>query len=238
MPNQHRGRLTPEQIAEGMHAAARNACRLAEDAKVLLAQERYPSAAALAVTSIEESGKQIVLLKLALVADDAEAMRCWKNEYRKHSVKNRIAKLLPAIQGRAQTIAAFRDLLAQEPKFGQKLEEQRQLALYTDCMDNVQWSEPAQAVDGARARELVKMADALADALSHELVPPDGNTAGVVKSWVRRLGPSWGSSAKKMKEALVAWEQELQARNLPSHVLVPHGYGAAASTPAGQQTST
>jgi AbiV family abortive infection protein len=40
-----------------MNAAARNAARLVSDAEILLGAKRYPSAAALAVLAIEESGK-------------------------------------------------------------------------------------------------------------------------------------------------------------------------------------
>ena len=44
-----------------MNAARRNARRLAEDAKLLLEAGRYPTATALAVLSIEESGKMSIL---------------------------------------------------------------------------------------------------------------------------------------------------------------------------------
>ena len=55
--SQLQGRLTLDQIAEGMNAASKNAIRLVEDAQVLLAAERYPSALALAILAIEEARK-------------------------------------------------------------------------------------------------------------------------------------------------------------------------------------
>ena len=56
-PPRFRGRLSPKQVAVGMNAAARNAARLVSDAEILLEAKRYPSAAALAVLAIEESGE-------------------------------------------------------------------------------------------------------------------------------------------------------------------------------------
>ena len=61
------GRLTASEIAAGMNAARRNAQRLCSDASLLLEQERYPSAAALAVLSIEEAGKTSTLQALSFL---------------------------------------------------------------------------------------------------------------------------------------------------------------------------
>src|SRR5262245_52105360 len=46
---QFSGSLTPQKIADGMNAAARNAMRLFEDAEAMAKVERYPTACALAV---------------------------------------------------------------------------------------------------------------------------------------------------------------------------------------------
>ena len=59
--SQYRGKLTPAQIAEGMNAAICNARRLEGDAQVLFDLERYPTAASIAVLSIEESRKVSIL---------------------------------------------------------------------------------------------------------------------------------------------------------------------------------
>lgn len=55
--NQYRGPLSSTEIAAGMNAARENTNRLAKDAKLLFEQERYPSALALAILAIEETGK-------------------------------------------------------------------------------------------------------------------------------------------------------------------------------------
>ena len=64
---QYKGKLDPEQIAQGMNAARRNAQRLADDAKLLLSAKRYPTAASLAILSIEESGKVSILRGIAFI---------------------------------------------------------------------------------------------------------------------------------------------------------------------------
>ena len=70
----YRGKLSLGQIVAGMNAAIRNARRLADDAKTLLDLSRYPTAASLAILSIEESGK-VSVLRLMAIAPDEQAIR-------------------------------------------------------------------------------------------------------------------------------------------------------------------
>ena len=58
---EYSGKLSPKQIADGMNAANANAKRLMNDAKILLEKGSIPSAAALAILSIEETGKLSLL---------------------------------------------------------------------------------------------------------------------------------------------------------------------------------
>jgi AbiV family abortive infection protein len=90
---QYRGQLSTARVAQGMNAARRNASRLADDARLLLEAGRFPTAAAVAVLSIEESGKPMILRRLLTCADDVERREVWK-AYRKHTEKN-ILGLLP-----------------------------------------------------------------------------------------------------------------------------------------------
>ncbi len=55
--SQYKGELNATEITLGINAARRNATRLAEDASLLIDNKRYPSGLALAILSIEESGK-------------------------------------------------------------------------------------------------------------------------------------------------------------------------------------
>src|SRR5437660_6163383 len=91
--NQFAGTLDPAQVAAGMNVAARNAKRLAEDAALLLEHKRFASSAALAVLSIEESGKPSILRQMASAQTHEEAKPRWR-EYRSHTRKNRIGAFL------------------------------------------------------------------------------------------------------------------------------------------------
>lgn len=85
--NGYKGTLTPQQIADGINAANKNANRLANDAKILLDANRDPSATSLAILSIEEGGKVSILRSLALAKDEKEILECWR-DYRSHTKKN------------------------------------------------------------------------------------------------------------------------------------------------------
>lgn len=85
--NTYRGPLSAAEISAGMNAANANALRLVEDAKVLLAAGRIPTAASLAALSIEESGKTSILRQLATAASKDEITTAWKG-YRSHTRKN------------------------------------------------------------------------------------------------------------------------------------------------------
>ena len=87
--NQYKDKLSPAQLAEGINAALGNAKRLAEDAVLLLQAKRYPSAASLAILSVEESGKISILRALALARDGDAVKDSWR-DYRSHTKKNAI----------------------------------------------------------------------------------------------------------------------------------------------------
>ena len=93
--DQVKGRLTPAQITAGFNAASQNAKRLCEDALLLLNEKRYPSAASLAILSIEESGKGPILRELALAKDKKAILSAWQ-AYRSHTKKN-VNWLLPQL---------------------------------------------------------------------------------------------------------------------------------------------
>jgi AbiV family abortive infection protein len=67
---QYKGRLTPQQAADGINEARGNAERLYADAAVLFEQKRFESACALAILSIEEFGKPAILRRVATATTD------------------------------------------------------------------------------------------------------------------------------------------------------------------------
>ena len=203
--SQYRGRLTPAQIADGMNAAIRNARRLADDAHALFDLERYPTAASIAVLSIEESGKVSTLRHLAMAHDLPSCRQIWR-DYRNHRSKN-VAWVLPDL-----VAAGARDLdslqLATEPDAEHTaiLNNIKQIGLYSDCLGSVQWSEPEEVIDRQLAQMLVCIADLFA---AKEAVTPEE-----MELWIAHLGPAYGAPLETMKEALINWYRAMNEAGL------------------------
>ncbi len=131
--NQYKGRLSPKQIAEGINAVRRNAARLLEDAQIFLESNRFPSAAALAILSIEESGKLFILRKLALAKTDYEVAKIWR-EYRSHIKKNILWLLPQLVMEGARRLDDFRPIFELEDEHPYIFDQVKQISCYTDCL--------------------------------------------------------------------------------------------------------
>ncbi|MCY4131122.1 MAG: AbiV family abortive infection protein [Nitrospira sp.] len=142
----YRGKLSAEQIVDGMNAAIRNARRLANDAKTLLDLSRYPTAAALAILSIEENGKGGVLRNVAMAPNEEIRRKMW-NSYTNHQRKN-VAWILPdAIAEGARDLDSLRPIVDPTATHPALLDQYKQVALYTDCIGNAHWSEPEKIIE-------------------------------------------------------------------------------------------
>jgi AbiV family abortive infection protein len=140
---QYRGRLTPEELAEGAKLALENARRLIFDAKLLYGARRFATAAALSILAIEELGKQPILDCMAYANDD-ELEAHWRR-YRSHSAKN-VRWILPAAAD--QGLGSLEDLAALfNPQSPHAIfaDELKQIYLYTDCREDRSWSVPEDA---------------------------------------------------------------------------------------------
>jgi AbiV family abortive infection protein len=154
--DQYKGRLSPEQIAEGMNAAVRNATRLVDDANLLLQRKRFRSAVALAILAIEEAGKSPILRRMSVVQDDPKALKdCWR-DYRSHT-KKYVSWLLPQLYvDGARRLDDLYSLHAEGASHPFALEQLKQISLYTDCLGNAHWSIPEDEIDEQRAKMLVQ----------------------------------------------------------------------------------
>ena len=203
--SQYNGRLVPAKVAQGMTAARRNAFRLVEDAKLLLAAGRYPTATALAILSIEESGKEHILRGIAMSPNENVLRKLWRN-YRSHRCKS-VMWILPSLvrQG-ARDLDSLR--LASDPSAEHTsiLDQLKQVSLYTDCFGSAHWSEPDNAVDEDLAGALVNIAALFA---KRESV-----TAKEMELWVEHMRPVYGARLERMKTALLAWYSSLQENGL------------------------
>lgn len=160
-PEEHRGPLSPKQVADGINAAVRNARRLLSDAKLLLEAERYPTAAALAALSIEESGKVSILRGMAGETSPEELRKHWRR-YRDHRAKNG-AWILPNLAAKgARHVHELGEVVNRDGEHTAMLNSVKQLGLYTDCYGEAHWSEPEKVIEAPLARSLVEIAELLA----------------------------------------------------------------------------
>jgi AbiV family abortive infection protein len=210
--DQYQGWLTPAQVAEGINAASRNARRLADDAVLLLDNRRFPSAASLAVLSIEEAGKASILRHLSVARSDKEVSNCWR-EYRSHTRKNVMGGLLEMFARGARKLDDFIGLFSKDAEHPYLLDQLKQLGFYTDCLGVAHWSEPEAVIDEGLARQLVRTAEVLAK--SKETSPTE------IELWVKHLAPVWNQDPGWMRKALENWYEDMQR-----HGLAPEGGNA------------
>jgi AbiV family abortive infection protein len=216
---QHRGQLTAEQIAEGMTRALKNAARLATDAALLLENDRVPSAVALAILSIEESGKVSILRQMVIAEDANELKKLWK-EYRSHTRKNFLWIFGELVQSGARTLDELRPLVDPESNHPDILEQIKQLCIYTDCFTLSKWSSPEDAEVRDLAPYLVKMAQILGKpkAVSHE----------EIRLWRKHLAPVRDAPIATQRQAVAAWFHEMKLFGLSDASLeeINHFLGA------------
>lgn len=206
--SQYSGTLTPSQIAAGMNAAARNASRLLEDAKAMLEAKRYPTACALAILSIEESGKTFILRGLSIAPNEQELKRAWK-DYRNHQAKN-VAWIITelAVKG-ARKLEDLAPIFDQNSDHPAVLDTVKQIAFYTDCYGDAHWSVPERVIDEDLARVLVMTAKVLIRA-------PKASTREI-ELWIKHMAPVRGTPATK--SALKAYWMALIEAGLSEHTL-------------------
>lgn len=204
--NSYRGKLSPSQIAKGINVAKENAARLAQDAKLLLDNERFPSAVALAVLSIEEAGKVSILRSLAVARDESDLKTEWK-QYHSHTSKNMLWIFPQLVAEGALRLDDFRPLFEEGSEHPYLLDQLKQLAFYTDCLgEKANWSIPREIIDREMASMLVRTAEIMT---TNSQV-----TEREIELWIEHLGPVWEKDIQWMKLALVNWYQVMQEEGL------------------------
>ncbi len=203
--DQYKGKLTPSQIAELTNAAGRNAKRLVDDAKLLLRNGRIPSAACLAILSIEESGKASLLRGLALARNARERAECWR-DYRSHTAKN-IYWILPqlVVKG-ARRLEDLMPLVCPHAEHPFLLNKLKQLGFYTDCLGKAHCSFPEDVIDEKLAEMLVKTAEVM--------TPKREVSSKEIELWIKHLGPTWKGNMAWMKKALENWYGDMKEHGL------------------------
>jgi AbiV family abortive infection protein len=198
--DQYKANLSSVEIAAGMNAAATNARRLCEDAKLLLAQSRFPSALSLAALSVEESGKLSILRSLALARDQKELSETWR-EYRSHTHKNQMWPLLQMFVQGARRLSDFRSLVASGAEHPYILDNLKQLSFYTDCLGKRHWSIPNDVISQDIAEQIVRIAELL--------LPKREVTEREIELWIQHLKPVWKGSMESMEAAVASWHRQM-----------------------------
>lgn len=152
------GPLTPAEVAQGMGVARGNAIRLARDALTLLEFGRWPTAASLAILSIEESGK-IGLLRRVAVASTSNALnKGWKG-YREHFTKlNALIGINPEGMRLASPVA-LQEVARPGTKLVDHIDMLKKTGFYSDCIldgdEHPRWTDPADRITENWARTAV-----------------------------------------------------------------------------------
>jgi len=201
----YKGKLTSAQIAEGINAAIQNAKRLAEDSVFLFEAERYPSAASLAILSIEESGKVSILRELTLAKSSEDIADAWR-KYRSHTKKN-VTWILPQLAAEgARKLDDCKPIFDESSDHPFVLDQLKQLGFYTDCLGKAHWSIPEDVIDQALAKMLVSTATIFAK--------KERITSTEIDLWMKHIGPVWKRDPSWMKQALCNWYHEMQEKGL------------------------
>lgn len=138
---QYRGRLTKEQVDEGVRLSQANALRLLNSARLLLLAGDAPTALSLSVLALEEHGKVKVLKSIGNAKNSEEVKIGWAN-YHLHRAKTVAftevyASLKGIVEGRA--LSEFCD---KNSDLLPLVDLMKQLGFYTDCSGNCRWHDP------------------------------------------------------------------------------------------------
>lgn len=202
-PSQYRGKLDVSGVTAGMNVAIRNARRLLEDAELLQAQGRSPSAAALAILSIEESGKLQILRRMSIAPGQDELNAGWK-DYRRHTSKNPHWIVGELIANGARQLRNFRSAV-ESGEHADILDALKQLAFYSDCYgDRAYWSEPKDAINSDLASYIIEQA--------RVVLPVREVNEREIVLWVEHVGPHYAKP--RMGAAVVDWYAALKSEGL------------------------
>jgi AbiV family abortive infection protein len=204
----YRDKLTPKQVAEGMNAAARCARRLCEDAEILLAAGRYPSACSLAILSIEESGKLSVLRELSFATNKARLNTAWRR-YADHRQKNAQWIITELTAKGARTLDDLRSVFDPKSDHSDILNVIKQLGFYSDCYGPAHWSEPQEVIDESLTRAIVFTAKVL--------VPKHDTTDREIELWIEHVGQYWGQP--RMYAGAIAFHEAMEKEGLARYSL-------------------
>lgn len=204
---QYKGILSPSQIASGINAAYKNSRRLYEDASLLFESARYPSALALAILSIEESGKASILRSMSLSKEGKELKAGWK-KYRSHKDKNTHWVAIDMMAQGARSLDELSMIADPESDHPEVLDQLKQVAFYTDCLGSAHWSFPEDVIDKDLTASILRVADIFSRkkecSEEHILL------------WIKHMLPVKNKSKEIQNKALLDWLNEMEKKRYMS----------------------
>jgi AbiV family abortive infection protein len=202
------GPLIPAQAASGIDAAMRTARSLLRDSKLLLENERWQRATALAILAIEEMGKVEILRSILLARDAGELVTEWRT-YRSHTRKNASWIFLDLVRKGARKLGDFRPIFNTRSGHGKFLDAVKQECFYSDVSYEGGWFSPEQRVKPELAKTVFTVARTLV-----QDGPSPMTSEAELKLWVKHLRPVWKGPMSEMKKALAACYAEAEAKGI------------------------
>jgi AbiV family abortive infection protein len=181
---------TLQQLFEGIQAVSSNAESLYLDSLLLFQSGRHPRAAALAILSIEELGKTLILAMMAL-ADDAEDLAGLWKDFQNHTSKNFPGVFVNRILAGDRTADEFRSKLVEGAR---DLNDIKKKGIYVDYSTNNQWLTPTDEITASVAEYYVQIAGGL---------QIRGLTFDIFDLFIKYFKPLWKADYETKKEAML-----------------------------------
>jgi AbiV family abortive infection protein len=178
------------------------------DAELLLRNERWERAAALAILAIEEAGKVAILRSILLARSETELQGEWR-AYRSHTKKNVSWIFLKLVEMGARKLEDFRPIFDTGSDHGKIIDALKQECFYSHVADEGEWFSPDQRIDSEMAKSMFTVARLLV-----KEGPSPMTTEAELELWVKHLGPVWKGPMTDMKKALAACYAEAEAKGV------------------------
>ena len=164
----YNGKLTIEQISEGIYFCIENATNIFGDAYILIKANRFPRALSLLLLAIQEAGKVNILKNMTMISTKNQNLwkKEWKN-FRKHDAKDSLGHNIKVSSeyNDSPGEAFWQLLLCKNNNFSSEREKTRQLGLYTDYFaGDKKWWRPNEI-----NKKLVKIAESEATKILYKL---------------------------------------------------------------------
>jgi AbiV family abortive infection protein len=160
---------------------------------------------ALAILSIEESGKTGILRGLAAASDEQSLRSAWR-DYRTHTKKNVMWPIMFEVTSGARRAGDFAKLFDDGAEHPQLSDAVKQVSLCTDCVADCQWWIPEKVVDADTTKFTVRVAELM---VKQNIV-----TTEEIELWIAILRPHWNGSDQERAAAVCAWDKEMRRRGL------------------------